>query len=176
MNKSEVSCEFGNIFWKGSWRKLHFLSSDSKIVESIQIIQYDSTQTILCKSPFLKNFWKGFQALINSNFFVGNLSPYKTGVKNIDQERPYKTIKHETSSNGKEYDYVNPYSYPDGRFSEGNKYTPPRSYIQRPYLDLNDINEVSLMQWGRKAANYFYFFKKTTDRVLRVRFVTGNCW
>ena len=145
MTKSGVSCEFGYIFWKDSWRKLHFLSSDSKIVESIQIIQYDSIQTILSKSPFLKNFWKGFQALINSNFFVDNLSLYKTGVKNIDQERPYETIKHETSSNGKDYDYVHPYSYPDGRLSEGNKYTQPRSYIQQPYLDLNDINEVSLI-------------------------------
>ena len=145
MTKSGVSCEFGYIFWKDSWRKLHFLSSDSKIVESIQIIQYDSIQTILSKSPFLKNFWKGFQALINSNFFVDNLSPYKTGVKNIDQEWPYETIKHETSSNGKDYDFVHPYSYTDGRLSEGNKYTQPRSYIQQPYLDLNDINEVSLI-------------------------------
>ena len=168
VNKSAVFYEFGNILQKKSLKKTSFFEQRWHIVESVQIIQYNSIQIILFKLPFLKNGWEGFWALINSIFFfVDNPRLYKTGVQNIDQERPYETINYinrssdigdtpETSSNGN--DYVHPYSYTDERLSKGNKNMQPRSCVQQPYIDLSDINEVSLMQCRRINSKFFLFF------------------
>ena len=51
----------------------------------------------------------------------------------------------ETLSKGR--DCEQPYSYVTERFAKRNQYIQPYSYIQQPYLDLIDINEVSIRQY-----------------------------
>ena len=55
---------------------------------------------------------------------------------------------------------MHPYSYTGERLSKENKNMQPRSYIQQPYIDLSDINEVSLMQCRRINSNFFFFSGK----------------
>ena len=81
------------------------------------------------KSVLLKNSLLKFQTLINSIFFIDNLHENKTEVKAIDKERSFETIRLGNISSDK---------------SNGNDYRQPRSWIQQPYIDLCDINVVSL--------------------------------
>lgn len=101
-----------------------------------------------------------FQAVINSSFFVDHPHLNETGVKNIDQERTYKTIKYINSSSDitdtpetlpKGNAYVQPYSHVTDISSKGKEYMQPYLHIQQPYLDLSDMTEVSVRQYRGKA-------------------------
>lgn len=91
----------------------------------------------------------------------------KTEVENTGQERPYETIKYTSSLSNttdtpetlpKGNDHVYPYSYVTEKSFKGKEEKKqPYSYIQEPYIDLKDINEVSVRQYRGKVENYFSF-------------------
>ena len=54
-------------------------------------------------------------------------------------------------------DYVQPYSYATENSAKRNEYMQPYSYIQQLYLDLSDMDEVSVRQYRGKVENSFYF-------------------
>ena len=84
----------------------------------------------------------------------------KTEVENIGQERPYETIKYTSSLSNttdtpetlpKGNDHVYPYSYVTEKSLKGKEDKQPSSYIQEPYIDLTDINKVSVRQYRGKV-------------------------
>ena len=110
---------------------------------------------------------KPFQTATNSRvFFVDHPHLNKTEVENIGQERTYETIKYTSSLSNvtdtpetlpEGNDHVYPYSYVTEKSLKGKEDKQPCSYIQEPYIDLTDINKVSVRQYRGKVENYFSF-------------------